>query len=69
MMQDELTIEQAFKKLDELIENMETEIPLEESFNMYKEGIELIRLCNDKLDKVEKKILILEGNGELKDEL
>ena len=68
-MQDELTIEQAFKKLDELIENMETEIPLEESFNMYKEGIELIRLCNDKLDKVEKKILILEGNGELKDEL
>ncbi len=68
-MQEELTIEQAFEKLDKLIENMETEIPLEESFSMYKEGIELIKLCNEKLDKVEKKIMILEENGELKDEL
>ncbi len=68
-MQEELTIEQAFEKLDKLIENMETEIPLEESFNMYKEGIELIKLCNEKLDKVEKKIMILDENGELKDEL
>ncbi len=65
----ELTIEQAFDKLDKLIEHMETEIPLEESFDLYKEGMELIRLCNDKLDRVEKKILILEENGELSDEL
>ncbi len=66
---EELSIEQAFEKLDKLIENMETEIPLEESFNLYKEGIELIKLCNDKLDRVEKKILILEENGELSDGL
>jgi len=66
---EELTVEQAFEKLDKLIENMETEIPLEESFNLYKEGIELIKLCNDKLDRVEKKILILEENGELSDGL
>ncbi|MBQ9765717.1 MAG: exodeoxyribonuclease VII small subunit [Lachnospiraceae bacterium] len=67
-MQEELTIEQAFDKLEKLIEHMETEIPLEESFDLYKEGVELIKMCNDKLDKVEKKIMILEENGELGDE-
>lgn len=65
-MAKEQTLEQAFEKLEEMIGDLEQEdISLEESFKLYKEGMKLIKSCNDKIDKVEKEVLKLNENGEL----
>lgn len=64
-----LTLEESFEKLDEVISRMESgNISLEESFKLYNDGIKLIKNCNSQLDKVEKQIVIIngdegEGNG------
>lgn len=62
----ELTLEQIFEKLEGTIGKLEQEdISLEESFRLYKEGMKLVKSCNDKIDKVEKEVLKLNENGEL----
>lgn len=59
------TIEDLFSELDEVIETMEQgDISLEESFNSYRKGMELLKICNEKIDKVEKKMLVLDDKGE-----
>ena len=56
----ELTIEETFKELESVLERMETqEISLEESFACYEKGMKLLKYCNDKIDKVEKQIMVL----------
>ena len=65
-MAKEQTLEHMFDKLEETIGKLEQEdIPLEESFKLYKEGMKLIKSCNDRIDKVEKEVLKLNENGEL----
>lgn len=65
-MAEELTLEQTFEKLEHTIQKLEQEdISLEESFKLYKKGMEMIKFCNDKIDKVEKDVLKLDRNGEL----
>lgn len=60
-----LTLEQTFEKLEETIGKLEQEeISLEESFQLYKEGMNLVKSCNDRIDKVEKEVLKLNENGE-----
>lgn len=57
---DELTLEEGFEKIEELIGNMsDGDITLEESFEKYKLGMEILKACSDKIDKVEKQIEIL----------
>lgn len=61
----ERTIEETLKDLEELIKKLESgESSLEESFEYYEAGMKLVKSCNDKIDKVEKKIIVLEENGE-----
>lgn len=65
-MAKEQTLEQTFEKLEETIGKLEQEdLSLEESFRLYKEGMKLIKSCNDRIDKVEKDVLKLNENGEL----
>ncbi len=62
----ELTLEEAFEKLEETIEKLEAEdITLEDSFKEYKQGMEILKFCSDKIDRVEKKVMKIEGNGEI----
>ncbi|MGN0361852.1 MAG: exodeoxyribonuclease VII small subunit [Bilifractor sp.] len=62
----ELTLEESFQKLDELIAKLEDrEIPLEESFNLYKQGMDLLKSSREKIDTVEKKMLQINEAGEL----
>ena len=62
----EMTLEETFAKLEEAIEQLEKEnISLEQSFQVYQEGMKLIQTCNDKINKVEKAVLVLNENGEL----
>lgn len=62
----ELTLEEAFAVLEETVSKLEKEdITLEDSFQTYKEGMELLKYCNDKIDTVEKKVLQINEDGEL----
>ena len=54
------TLEQSFEKLEQIIGNLENgDVSLEDSFKLYNEGMKLIQNCNQQLDKVEKKIVVL----------
>ena len=60
----EETLEEVFAQLDDLAEKLEDkETSLEDSFNLYKQGMELLKYCNDKLDTVEKKMLQMNEDG------
>ena len=62
----ELTLEQSFAELDKLVGGLEKpDISLEESFRAYKKGMDLLKECNRKIDTVEKKMLKIDGNGEI----
>lgn len=51
---EDMTLEEAFEKLDEIIEAMEeSELPLEKTFEFYKQGLDMVKYCNDKIEKVE----------------
>lgn len=61
----EISLEEAFEKLDQIADKLEEEaISLEDSFKLYHQGMELLKICNDKIDTVEKKMKILDENGE-----
>jgi len=61
----EISLEEAFVQLDQMIIKLEArDITLDESFMIYNEGMLLLKHCNDQIDKVEKKMLVLSGDGE-----
>lgn len=63
---DNLSLEEAFEKLDTLIEELEKpENSLKASFRAFEQGMQLVKYCNDAIDKVEKKVLVLGQDGEL----
>ena len=63
---DNLTLEQTFAGLEEVIQKMERgDVTLEESFKLYHEGMDMLKSCNDKIDKIEKQMLILDEGGNL----
>ncbi len=60
----ERTLEETFALLDEKIAQLEnSEISLEDSFRVYKEGMELLKDCSSKIDTVEKKMLQINQDG------
>lgn len=60
---DEITFEKALVRLEEILKSLENNTaPLDESLGMFEEGVNLIKLCNNKLDKAEQKIKILVKN-------
>ena len=63
--EDNRTLQDIFAQLDEVIEGMEQEeVSLEETFELYHKGMDMLKLCSDKIDKVEKKIPLLDDEGE-----
>lgn len=62
--QEEKSLEEVFAELDLLAEKLEDrETSLEDSFLLYRQGMELLKFCSDRLDTVEKKILQINENG------
>ena len=58
-------IEENFKELDEILEKMQDEdVSLDESFEMYKKGIEIVKDSNEQIEKIEKQIEVLEEDTE-----
>lgn len=61
----EQSLETVFEELDNIVEKMEGEdVSLEESFQLYHKGLDLLKVCNEKIDTIEKKMLMLDENGE-----
>lgn len=62
----EASLEESFQELSAIIERMqERDVTLEEAFSLYEQGIRKLKLCNEKIDSVEKKMLLLNQQGEL----
>lgn len=62
---EDCSIEDILSQVEDTIANLEAEdISLENSFVQYKKGMELLKVCNEKIDAIEKKVLILNGEGE-----
>lgn len=58
------TIEENMTRLNEINNLMsDSSIKLEESFKLYKEGVELVEKCKKQLADVEKEIVVLEEQG------
>ena len=59
-------LEDLFTEIEEILNHMESsEISLEDSFRLYETGMKKLKQCNDKIDKVEKKMLVIYEQGEL----
>lgn len=55
------TLEESLEQLEEIIRKMDSDdVSLEESFKLYNQGIKLCKTCNDKIEKVEKQIEIIQ---------
>ena len=58
----DMTIEETFAALDALIDQLESgKGSLEDAFKNYEEGMKLVKSCSEKIDKIEKQILVLNG--------
>ena len=58
------SFEQALAELEQIVKEMESgELSLEDAVKKYETGIKQSRYCLDLLDKTEKKITLLTGDG------
>ena len=65
---EDLSLEEAFAKLDELAARLEDrDIPLEDAFGLYRQGMDLLKSCSEKIDTVEKKMLEITEDGEIRE--
>ena len=52
--------EKAFQQLEKIVQRLEgEELPLDESLQLFEEGIRLSRFCHQRLEEVEKKIELI----------
>ena len=52
--------EKAFQELEDIVRRLESEeLPLDESLQLFENGIRLSRFCNHKLEEIEKKIELI----------
>ena len=57
---DKMSFEKALKQLEEIVHKLESgDLGLEDSLQLFEEGIKLSRLCNKKLELAERKIEML----------
>ncbi len=60
------SLEELLADIENIINNLQQkDISLEDSFALYQQGIGKLKLCNEKIDAVEKKLLILDEEGQL----
>lgn len=64
MVKEEKTLEEVFTELEKVIGEMEQpDVSLEDSFRLYRQGMDMLKSCNDKIDKIEKKMMVLDDEG------
>ena len=67
-MENKLSFEEAMRSLSNSLSKLEQgDVPLEEAIAYFKEGMELSKLCHEKLKDVEEQMAIILGeDGELR---
>ena len=64
--QEQRSLEENFSELEELIEQLEVEdISLEDAFTAYSKGMNVLKQCNEQIDRVEKQVMKLNEEGAL----
>ena len=66
-----MNFETAMARLEQIVNLLEGgKVTLDESLKLYEEGVSLVRLCSDSLDKAEQRIktVRLDGNGNSSEE-
>ncbi len=62
------SFEENITKLEGVLKKLEDEnTPLEEAFDLYKEGMETLKTCREKISLVEQKVKELKDSGDLVD--
>ena len=57
MAEKELQFEEALQRLEEVVKKLESgNVPLDAALSCYEEGMELVRLCNEKLDAAQLRV-------------
>ena len=67
----ELSFENSFKKLEDIVDQLESgDVDLEKSVELYKKGMDLKKICEEKLKKAELQIkqIKIENNKISKEE-
>ena len=65
---EDLSIEESFDYLDQVLARLENkDSSLEDSFAAYQEGTRVIKAINDKIDAVDRKVQILDAQGQTSD--
>ncbi|MBQ9865700.1 MAG: exodeoxyribonuclease VII small subunit [Lachnospiraceae bacterium] len=63
--EEKRSLEENFDILEKNLKDLEDDsLPLEEAFALYESSMKLLKDCNDEIDRVEKKVLLLKDNGE-----
>lgn len=66
MAEQEKSLEEVLGEIEGIIDKIQQkDLSLEDSFALYQQGIEKLKICNDKIDAVEKKLLVLNEEGQL----
>lgn len=57
-------LEEMFQDLEKVIKDMEnSDVTLEQSFDLYNRGMNILKKCSRTIDEVEKKVLVLDEDG------
>ncbi|MHB1420911.1 MAG: exodeoxyribonuclease VII small subunit [Bacillota bacterium] len=64
MAEESMTFETALERLEQVVRALEGgDLPLEEALERFQKGVELVRVCREKLESAEKLIAVLvQGN-------
>ena len=61
-MENKLSFEEAISQLEHLVSKLEQgDVPLEEAISYFKEGMELSKLCDEKLKNVQEQMAVILG--------
>ena len=60
----EMTIEEGFTFLEDSVNKLTDEdVSLEESFAVYEKAMQVLKETHDKIETVEKKVMVINGDG------
>ena len=64
---ENLSFEESLEKLEEIVNKLENgDVPLDDAIEEFKKAMDLVKICNDKLNDAEESIAkIVKDNGEI----
>ena len=67
MMEENLSFEESLEKLEEIVNRLENgNVPLDDAIEEFKNAMDLVKICNEKLEAAEESIAkIVKDNGEV----